>query len=132
MGLVSPFDDSFKFDKEIKFRYIKSKDYIKLKRKGKSKIKNNIDTLKLEDAYQIHNSEAKKILEKKETYVSSNLDEIADCINKWTNKSGKGGEIDRHYLQNLIYGKEMEAEDYKTCALGKFKHDILEYYKVYK
>ena len=41
-------------------------------------------------------------------------------------------EIDRHYLQNLIYGKEMEAEDYKTCALGKFKHDILEYYKVYK
>lgn len=132
VGLVSPFDDSFKFDKEIKFRYIKSKDYIKLKRKGKSKIKNNIDTLKLEDAYQIHNSEAKKILEKKETYVSSNLDEIADCINKWTNKSGKGGEIDRHYLQNLIYGKEMEAEDYKTCALGKFKHDILEYYKVYK
>lgn len=41
-------------------------------------------------------------------------------------------EIDRHYLQNLIYGKEMEAEDYKTCALGKFKHDILEYYKVYE
>ena len=92
----------------------------------------NIDTLKLEDAYQIHISEVKKILEKKETYVASNLDEIAECINKWTDKRRKGGEIDRHYLQNLIYGKEMEAEDYKTCALGKFKHDILEYYNVYK
>lgn len=82
--------------------------------------------------HQIHISEVKKILEKKETYVASNLDEIAECINKWTDKRRKGGEIDRHYLQNLIYGKEMEAEDYKTCALGKFKHDILEYYKVYK
>ena len=55
VGLVSPFDDRFKFDKEIKFRYIKSKDYIKLERNNESKIKSNIDTLKLEDAYQIHN-----------------------------------------------------------------------------
>jgi hypothetical protein len=60
------------------------------------------------------------------------LDEIAECINKWTDKRRKGGEIDRHYLQNLIYGKEIVAKDYKTYALGKFKHDILEYYNVYE
>ena len=132
VGLVSPFDDRFEFDNEIKFSYIKSKDYIELKRNNQSKIKKNIDTLKLEDAYQIHISEVKKILEKKETYVASNLDEIAECINKWTDKRRKCGEIDRHYLQNLIYGKEIVAKDYKTYALGKFKHDILEYYNIYE
>ena len=37
MGLVSPFDDRFKFDKEIKFRYIESRNYIQLERNDESK-----------------------------------------------------------------------------------------------
>lgn len=74
----------------------------------------------------------RKILDKKETYVASNLDEIANCINDWSDNERKGVKIDRHYLQNLIYGEKLTAADYKTCALGKLKHDILEYYNVYE
>ncbi len=130
--LVSPFDDKFKFDIELKFKYIGEKDQIELERDCESKININIDKLKLEEAYEIHKLDVRKILDKKETYVASNLDEIANCINDWSDNERKGVKIDRHYLQNLIYGEKLTAADYKTCALGKLKHDILEYYNVYE
>ncbi len=80
----------------------------------------------LKEAYKIHETmEVKDILEKRMTYVSSQRKEIIDLMKK-ANLT-----ITEQHLKELIYGKEITQEDYKTMPLGKMKHDIFKKLRVY-
>ena len=89
-------------------------------------IKENVKVFELKEAYKIHETmEVKDILEKRMTYVSSQRKEIIDLMKK-ANLT-----ITEQHLKELIYGKEITQEYYKTMPLEKMKHDIFKKLRVY-
>lgn len=73
----------------------------------------------LEEAYQIHDKDAKELIEKSKIYTESQLEEIHELL-----KKGKG-HITMKTLKEHIYGRNLKLSSVGKWPLSKFMYDIL-------
>lgn len=132
---VSPFDDEYLFDDELRFEYDINKKKIKFVTQNNYKdrcLRVNIERLKLEEAYVIHDSLIEEYVDKKSTYVDSLIDEIGKSLLEWgISNPIPGKSYDKNQFIEHLYGKKIEPEEYIHTSLGKLKHDILKSIGVY-
>lgn len=127
--LVSPFDEEYDFE-DNKFSCEEDSGEIKWNEfmKAEGKMKNNVDTFRLMEAYKIHEkNEIKQILEKRKIYVKTQVNEILGIMNQ----AGGKTEYKEDDLKQWIYGGPICEKDYKTISIGKLKHDILKQLNIY-
>ena len=75
--LTSPFDHTADWN-DIKFSYdpIDTENNVITISATKTKIQNNIDEMKIKEAYEIHGEEVNQLLDKKRMYAKSQINEI--------------------------------------------------------
>lgn len=127
--LISPYDYKYEFYK-TEFLCDESTGEILWNKFDETEIRENVKVLKLKEAYKIHeDNEIKEILNKRNIYVKSQIDEILKVLNKET--GGTTRPFTEEQLKEWIYGKTISDKDYKLTSLGKLKHDILKQLGVY-
>ncbi|HEP1818502.1 TPA: hypothetical protein VB845_000283 [Streptococcus suis] len=130
---VHPFIKSDVEDNEVKFSYRQTtSDDVKViistttdARKG------DIGTIKLEEAYSIHNLDVRNMLLREEKYSKKYREELRQLLQTdggiESQLSLTDDEIDR-----MIYGDVIFEEDIKNVSLGKFRKDIYQEIKSFR
>ena len=127
--LISPYDQKYEFNIN-EFLCDESTGEILWKKFDETEMRENVEVLKLKEAYKIHeDNEIKEILNKRNIYVKSQMDEILKVLNKET--GGTTRSFTEEQLKEWIYGKTISDKDYKLTSVGKLKHDILKQLGVY-
>lgn len=120
---VSPFDMSCDFEKELVFSYtLKKEKGIEVTIIAENKLKTNVEELKLKEAYEIHNIDIEEILQKKEAYSLSQMEEIIRNLN---------GEITEDEIKKMIFGEKIHYKECGKRPLSKLKYDILKKLEIY-
>lgn len=127
--LLSPYDTSIDFDKELTFGYEPDEperyEDIRIQIAPSKKMQNNFSVFKLKEAYQIHDREIQELVKKHNTYVTSQIEELYDVV--------KEGEIEvtREEIKEMIFGPEIRPEKYGERPLSKLRHDIMKKLEIY-
>lgn len=122
--LLSPFDSTADWN-DIKFSYIPldiENNEITIKTTN-PKIQNNIDEMKIREAYQIHGEEVNQLIEKKKMYEQSQIDEFGKVLEKANMTEGE--------YQRMIFGPKITDDMLKRMPLGRLKKDLMEELKIY-
>ena len=122
---ASPFDETIDWENEVKFVY-ESKSLQKIKIDIKSQhagIQNNIKGMRIEEAYQIHESEILELLEKEQAYSKSQKEEFQKVLHKM--------KISDEEVKHIIFGPKITREDMRKKPLGKMLSDMHKELKVY-
>ncbi|MEK4662557.1 hypothetical protein MHH93_11710 [Priestia sp. FSL H7-0729] len=121
---ASPFDNSIDWGKDLIFSYTGTNlDDIKITLDSKGYLKTNIDTMRIEEAYQIHGSEVLDLIEREQMYNSSQKRELIDVL-------GPENLTDND-IKKIIFGPEITREAMRTKPLGKMMHDLHKELKIY-
>lgn len=96
----------------------------------KSDMKQNVDVLRLQDAYDIHKDDLRELLELQEMYPESQIYEICELINRERVASARP-ELTEADIRDMVFGKKMSYEEYGRKPLTKFRHDILKAMHIY-
>lgn len=127
--LLSPFDSSVILDQELTFGYIPDEpecyEKIRVQIYPSKKMQNNVSTLKLNEAYAIHNVEIQELVKKHDIYVTSQLEELYDVVVE------SGVEATRKEIKEMVFGEEIRPEQYGKKTLSKLRHDIMKKLEVY-
>lgn len=126
MGYLSPTSDNFSFNDDVKFKlyFYNNKDISTIENKNdyildfhysKNQIEYEkyIDIFKLKGRYTFHKDEITNLIDKKERYSQSQLDEISNIVN-----------ISSEKVKKDIYGKELFEGNIEDVSMTKFKKDI--------
>ena len=127
---ASPFDEEIDFNQEVTFSY-KSQDdgyIVNIETKNK-RMKNNLNHMKIREAYAIHERDIKMILEKQMEYSISQIEEFQKMF-KELNDSGKIY-ITEDDVKRAVFGPPIREEDMKTRSLAKMYHDIYNQLGIY-
>ncbi|MCB2312087.1 hypothetical protein LGL55_11880 [Clostridium tagluense] len=121
---VSPFDNSIDWEKDISFSYSGSnlKD-IKIIIKSKGDLENNINGMRINEAYQIHGIEVLELIEKQQTYNITQRKEFKKVLAKV--------KLTDLEIKNSIFGPEITKECMRTKPLGKMMSDLHKELKIY-
>lgn len=114
-ALVSPFDATADFENGIRFSFTGGR----VKLTGTGGFENNVKVMRLEEAYQIHDVEAKELVSKSKTYAASQLKEIQSLL------ISRKKPVSMKRLKEHIYGKGLDPDSFGRWPLSKFKYDIL-------
>lgn len=90
----------------------------------------NVNRLRLQEAYDMHKDDLKELLELQEMYPASQLYEICQMINTERRATEKS-ELTPIDIRNMVFGKQIPYEEYGKKPLSKFKHDILKKWEIY-
>ena len=90
----------------------------------------NIKVLHLQEAYDFHSDDLKELVELKEMYPETQIDEICDLINGKRAAAGKAN-LASTDIRDMVFGKQVPYEEYGKKPLAKFRHDILKDLGVY-
>lgn len=121
--LVSPFDDEFDFDNKVKFSYVlKGQDAVEVVIKSQDNITNNIELLKLKDAYEIHSADIQELIHKNEVYNASQIEEI---IETFESIESKYIPITKCEIKEMIFGKPLGSKEFGKRPLSKMRYDVL-------
>lgn len=125
---ASPFDEEIDWNHDITFSYkpipfTKGKIRITIN-SDISSIQNNIHTMRLEDAYQMHDEELRELLNKKITYTKTQTDEIQKIMHKVSFKNDE--------MKNAIYGPPITEQKMKRQPLSKMMHDLHKQLGIYE
>jgi len=127
---ASPFDEEIDFNQEVTFSY-KSQDdgyIVNIETKNK-RMKNNLNHMRIREAYAIHERDIKMILEKQMEYSISQIEEFQKMF-KELNDSGKIY-ITEDDVKRAVFGPPIREEDMKTRSLAKMYHDIYNQLGIY-
>ncbi|MEG3310337.1 hypothetical protein [Streptococcus sp. SS-4456] len=121
---VHPFIKSDVEKNEVKFSYQQTtSDDVKVIISTTKVRKGDIGTIKLEEAYSIHNLDVRNMLLREEKYSKKYREELRQLLQTdggiESQLSLTDDEIDR-----MIYGDVIFEEDIKNVSLGKFRKDI--------
>lgn len=122
---ASPFDDTIDWNEDIKFGYHpKSLDRIEIDIKSRNPaIINNIDGLRIKEAYQIHELEILELQSKQQAYSESQTEEIQEVLHKL--------HISDDDIKHIIFGPKIMPSDMRKKPLGKMLSDIHKEMKIY-
>lgn len=129
---LSPTSDKFQFDNDVKFKILfytdgkkeddkevlditSENDFILEFNYINKEYKNYIDIFKLNGRYKFHKKEVVSLVEKSIKYPKSNLEKIANIVNK-----------NIEDVKNDIFGKEIYDGELEEVPLTKFRRDIAE------
>lgn len=129
---VHPFIKSDVEDNEVKFSYQQTaSDDVKVIISTTDERKGDIGTIKLEEAYSIHNLDVRNMLLREEKYSKKYREELRQLLQTdggiESQLSLTDDEIDR-----MIYGDVIFEEDIKNVSLGKFRKDIYQEIKSFR
>lgn len=126
MAYLSPTSDNFSFDDDVKFKlyFHNNKDIFTIQNtndyildfhysKNQNEYEKYINIFKLKGRYIFHKDEVINLIDKKERYNKSQLDEISDIVN-----------ISSEQVKKDIFGKELFEGNIKDVSMTKFKRDI--------
>jgi len=122
--LVSPFDEEFDFDNKVKFSYLlRGQDELEVVIRSQDNITNNIELLKLKEAYEIHSADIQEIIHKSEVYNASQIEEIIESLESIV--------ITKSEIKEMIFGKALDSKEFGKRPLSKMRYDILKEIGVY-
>ncbi|HEM2808455.1 TPA: hypothetical protein U0616_000197 [Streptococcus suis] len=129
---IHPFIKSDVEDNEVKFSYQQTaSDDVKVIISTTDERKGDIGTIKLEEAYSIHNLDVRNMLLREEKYSKKYREELRQLLQTdggiESQLSLTDDEIDR-----MIYGDVIFEEDIKNVSLGKFRKDIYQEIKSFR
>ena len=124
--LVSPFDEEFDFDNKVKFSYLmKGQDAVEVVIRSQDNITNNIELLKLKEAYEIHSTDIQEIIHKSEVYNASQIEEIIESL------ESRAIAITKSEIKEMIFGKVLDSKEFGKRPLSKMRYDVLKEIGVY-
>ena len=128
---ISPFDQTLN-DGCVTFTKTGTllEDNLAVKVDAKGDIGVNMDVLRLQEAYDFHIKDLKELVELREMYPETQLDEICELINGERRTAGKA-DLNSTDIRNMIFGKQVPYEEYGKKPLSKFRHDILKQLNIY-
>lgn len=126
MSYLSPTSDNFSFNVDVKFKlyFHNGKDTSTIEAKNdfildfsyarnQDAYKKYIDIFKLKGRYIFHKDEVINLINKKERYSQSQIDDISKAIT-----------ITSEQIKKDIFGKELFERDIENISMTKFKQDI--------
>lgn len=119
--LVSPFDEKINWEDAVVFSYnpdSEKRGEVVITTKDGAIIENNIKLMQIREAYEIHDKDVCELLDKKEAYSASQMEEFKMILGE-NNITVTDAEIKR-----LVFGPEITLEAMKTKPLGKMMHDL--------
>lgn len=122
---ASPFDEEIDWENDVKFSY----DLLDMNRKkititANRSIRNNIDDMRIEEAYQIHETEINELLDKVETYSKTQIEEFREVLYKI--------EVTEQDVKNMVFGPEITEESMRKKPLAKMMRDLERELGIYK
>lgn len=122
---ASPFDEEIDWEHDIQFSYEPlDLDRRKIVIHAKGAIKNNIDIMHIETAYQIHDMEVNELLDKAEKYSRTQLEEYENVFAEMG--------LSKQELKQMVFGKEITEDDIRKKPLGRMLRDLERELKIYK
>ena len=115
---ASPFDETIDWERDITFHYesdIGSKAKIVIKSE-KEAVQNNIEKMRIEEAYQIHDAEVEELLEKKQIYCQTQRQEFRDVLHEI--------EVSEQQIKLAVFGPKITKEAMRTKPLSKMMSDL--------
>ncbi|MCO1603866.1 hypothetical protein [Desulfosporosinus nitroreducens] len=124
LSFTSPFDNSIDWEKDISFSYSGStlKD-IKIIINNKGNLANNINGMRIDEAYQIHGIEVLELIEKEQMYNSTQREELKRVLAPVN--------LTDLEIKKIIFGSEITKDCMRTKPLGKMMHDLHKELKIY-
>ncbi|CAD7814529.1 hypothetical protein CHRY9390_02820 [Chryseobacterium aquaeductus] len=111
-------NENFKFSYD--FDETLSKFSVKINCEEKSKIKETLDFFKIKEVYNAHsNFELKDLYDLRYKYSQNYLDILC-------NKTFEGLNLSQEEAYRMVFGIEVNKDDYHKRPFSKFKHDIIE------
>lgn len=123
--LASPFDEMINWEKDVWFEYHQtSLSSLKIDIKSKNtRINNNIKSMWIKEAYQIHEDEILELQEKQKAYEKSQIEEIQKVL--------KNNSISVTDVKQIIFGPELTMQDMRKKPLGKLYQDMYKEMGIY-
>lgn len=125
LDFASPFDLDIDWENDISFSYDLEKiDIEKIVIHANNKfIINNVEAMKLKEAYQIHTKEVRELVDKATVYNKSQIAEIRRVLQK--------AGLTEDEIKKAIFGNEITRKEMRTKPLGKMLHDLQHLLKIY-
>jgi len=124
IAFVSPFDNSIDWQKDISFSYTsKTLKDIKIIINSKGNLNNNINGMRINEAYQIHGIEVLELIEKKKMYNETQKKEFEEVLSKV--------KLTDSEIKKIIFGPEITKESLRTKPLGKMLSDLHKELNIY-
>ena len=126
---VSPYDKSFNFDDSLRFTFIpKGADFIndrsqlEVDIKAKNGMDENVQVMKIDNAYKIHNDYVQELIKKAELYNKYKLKEYVDNYNSLFSSEEE--------ILRIVFGNYVDEKLIGKRPLAKLTKDILQELKI--
>lgn len=122
---ASPFDETINWEKDVWFEYQpKSLSKFKIDIKSTNPVViNNMEEMRIKEAYQIHEVDILELQEKYKSYEESQKEEIKEVLYKIP--------VSDEDVKNIIFGPKLTMKDMRKKPLGKLYSDIYKEMKIY-
>lgn len=124
LRIASPFDHNIDWENDIRFSYdLEKLDGEKIVIHAKNELQNNVQAMRLKEAYQIHTKEVRELVDKVTTYNKSQIAEMNIVLEK--------AKLTENDIKKAIFGSEITHEEMHKIPLGKMLHDLQHILKIY-
>lgn len=122
---ASPFDETIDWENDVKFSYRqKNLNDIEIDIESTNPaIINNVNVMRIKEAYQIHGIEILELQEKKLAYSKSQKEEIQKVLHKI--------KVSDDEIKRIIFGHQITQEDMRKKPLGKMLSDLHKELNIY-
>lgn len=122
---ASPYDETIDWKNDIVFSYQPlSCNSSKIVINAKPPLETNIDSMRIREAYQIHENEADELLEKAAVYSKTQINEFQQVLFET--------DLCDRDIKEAIFGPEITPEMMRTRPLSKLRHDLMKELKLYE
>lgn len=114
---ASPFDEEVDWENSVRFTYVPlDVERKKIVIDSIQPVRNNIKTMQIETAYQIHEMEVNELLDKVQMYQETQLEEFNKVL-------GEVG-LTEQDMKTMVFGPEITEENMRKKPLGKMLRDL--------
>ncbi|KRE71982.1 hypothetical protein [Paenibacillus sp. Soil750] len=124
LTFASPYDSSINWAEDLTFSYHRSAlNEMEIIIEAKGNLENNMQGMRIREAYQIHGDEVLELIEKQQMYNRTQKDELQAML-------GRVGLTDLE-IKKMVFGPKITKETMRTKPLGKMMHDLHKELKIY-
>lgn len=122
---ASPFDADIDWENDVMFHYAADNENGSriIISSEQETVKNNIEKMRIEEAYQIHDADVEELLEKKRIYCQTQQQEFRKILYKV--------DLTEREIKLAVFGPKITKETMKTKPLGKMMSDLHKEYGIY-